>query len=95
MVPLTVHIVGYTPCTVPGYEQYPNLQVEGQMGGGDWKWHEDTRRIYGTVGVIADGSIRWSLVRCIVDCRSCRRSLTHSGTVFDRCRRPERERVDI
>ena len=62
IVPLITRVVGYEECTVPGYERYPTIQVEGEMGGGDWEVVHDARRIYGTVGVIADGSVRWSMV---------------------------------
>lgn len=65
VVPLMVRIAGYEPSTVPGYECYPTIVVEGEMGGGSWEFDHGHRRIYGTVGIIADGSVRWSLVNCI------------------------------
>lgn len=63
IVPCRLRIVGYSPSVVPGYEDRPTIHVEGDMGGPGWSdiW-EDTRKLHGTVGIIADGSVRWSLV---------------------------------
>lgn len=63
MVPLTLRIVKYTPCLVPGYEDRPTIHVQGWMGGEMWEGGMDQRKIEGTVSVIADGSIRWKMVR--------------------------------
>ncbi|KAF7793559.1 hypothetical protein EIP86_004673 [Pleurotus ostreatoroseus] len=60
VVPLTIRIVGYSPATAPGYENYPTIHIEGHMGGAGWTEGTDTRRSYGTVGIIGDGSVRWA-----------------------------------
>ncbi|KAI0942299.1 hypothetical protein AcW1_002963 [Taiwanofungus camphoratus] len=66
IVPLRLRAVGYEPCTVPGYSDRPTIKVEGEMGGAGWTGvpdgvGEDIRRLHGTVGMIADGSVRWSI----------------------------------
>ncbi|KAI0348197.1 hypothetical protein BDW22DRAFT_1350363 [Trametopsis cervina] len=61
IVPLTMKIVGYSPAAIPGYEHMPTIHIEGEMGGPLWEIEHDQRRIHGTVGVIGDGSIRWSI----------------------------------
>lgn len=57
-------ITGYAPSTIPGHERTPDIYFEGEMGGALWDLEHDTRRIHGTVSVIADGSVRWSTVSC-------------------------------
>lgn len=79
MVPLTLRIVKYTPCLVPGYADRPTIHVQGWMGGEMWEGGMDQRKIEGTVSVIADGSIRWKMV-CVF-CPSI------NGVVMFRCAR--------
>lgn len=67
MVPLTLRIVKYTPCLVPGYADRPTIHVQGWMGGEMWEGGMDQRKIEGTVSVIADGSIRWKMLSSTED----------------------------
>ncbi|KAI0814774.1 hypothetical protein BC629DRAFT_1719942 [Irpex lacteus] len=60
IIPLTMKITGYAPSTILGHERTPDIYFEGEMGGALWDLEHDTRRIHGTVSVIADGSVRWS-----------------------------------
>jgi hypothetical protein len=60
-----MRIVGYSPSLVPEYKHLPTIHFEGQMGGVLWDIEQDTRRTHGSVSVLADGSIRWSMV-CVV-----------------------------
>lgn len=62
IVPLTIRIVGYSPCPIAGFEHRPTIHIEGEMGGSGWLDNADARSINGTVGMIGDGTIRWSIV---------------------------------
>ena len=64
IVPCRLRIVGYSPSPLPQYADCPTIHLEGDMGGADWDAWDDTRRLHGTVGMIADGSVRWCLVSC-------------------------------
>ena len=53
-------------------EEYPDrpvIKVEGEMGGAFWLGnigvYDDVRHVHGTIETIADGSVRWSLVRLL------------------------------
>ncbi|KAI0820849.1 hypothetical protein BC628DRAFT_1394472 [Trametes gibbosa] len=66
IVPLSLHITGYSPAHVVKYADKPTIHVEGQMGGEYWKGNiddddDDVRRVHGTVSMLADGSVRWSI----------------------------------
>lgn len=66
IVPLRLRIVKYTPSLVLEYPDRPTIHLEGEMGGAVWSAQDgenaDIRKVHGTVEVIADGSVRWSLV---------------------------------
>ncbi|KAI0641699.1 hypothetical protein C8Q79DRAFT_919143 [Trametes meyenii] len=59
VISMNLRAESYSPCTVPGYEHLPTIHVEGRTSGASATGQP--RRIHGTVGVIADGSVRWSL----------------------------------
>ncbi|KAI0667551.1 hypothetical protein C8Q78DRAFT_1053852 [Trametes maxima] len=59
VISMNLRAESYSPCTVPGYEHLPTIHVEGRTSGASASGQP--RRIHGTVGVIADGSVRWSL----------------------------------
>lgn len=68
IVPVSLRITGYSPSPIPAYADRPTINVEGEMGGVGWDGNidiadEDIRRVHGTVSVLADGSVRWSIVR--------------------------------
>lgn len=60
LVGMTLRVERYSPSLVPGYEHLPTIHVVGQSDGASIMG--PPRRIHGTVGVIADGSVRWMLV---------------------------------
>lgn len=67
IVPVSLRITGYSPSPIPAYPNRPTIHVEGEMGGAGWEGDvnladEDIRRVHGTVSVLADGSVRWSIV---------------------------------
>ncbi|KAL1942277.1 hypothetical protein VTO73DRAFT_6341 [Trametes versicolor] len=59
LVGMTLRVERYSPSLVPGYEHLPTIHVVGQSDGASIMG--PPRRIHGTVGVIADGSVRWML----------------------------------
>ena len=73
---MALRITGFSPSSVPAYKdfptihfdnrRFPNIHIEGTMGGADWMANGgaevDVRRITGTVRVCADGSVWWSMV---------------------------------
>ncbi|KAI0074910.1 hypothetical protein K474DRAFT_1664918 [Panus rudis PR-1116 ss-1] len=59
IVPMRLRIVSYSPCEVPGYAHRPNIHVEGETTGPAGT--NASRKLRGTVGMIADGCIRWQL----------------------------------
>ncbi|EIW53092.1 uncharacterized protein TRAVEDRAFT_135500 [Trametes versicolor FP-101664 SS1] len=66
IVPVSLRITGYSPSPIPAYADRPTIHVEGEMGGVGWDGgidiaDEDIRRVHGTVSVLADGSVRWSI----------------------------------
>ena len=70
IVPLSLRITGYSPSPLPQYADRPTIHVEGEMGGAGWQGdgapgdlEEDVRRVHGTVGMLKDGRVRWSIVR--------------------------------
>lgn len=71
IVPVTMKIVGYSPSVVPGYEHLPTIHVEGESGGALWDLEQDTRRNHGTVSVVADGSVRWTMVSAHSHLKAC------------------------
>ncbi|OJA11487.1 hypothetical protein AZE42_11949, partial [Rhizopogon vesiculosus] len=63
MIPMTIRITGYSQCPIPPgstIRPLPTIHVEGESIGSDHSQH-DVRKIKGTVGMISDGAIRWSL----------------------------------
>lgn len=67
-MPVSLRITGYSPSPIPAYADRPTIHVEGEMGGVGWDGgidiaDEDIRRVHGTVSVLVDGSVRWSIVR--------------------------------
>ncbi len=57
---MRLRIKSYSPCTIPGYEHLPTIHVVGEtlrelMPG-------RPRKMHGTVSIIADGSVRLTLV---------------------------------
>ncbi|KAI0631740.1 hypothetical protein C8Q77DRAFT_1159486 [Trametes polyzona] len=63
IVGMTLRAQSYSPAEVPGYEHLPTIHVVGQSAGASSGG--PPRRIHGTVGVIADGSVRWNLFSSI------------------------------
>ncbi|KAI9056274.1 hypothetical protein FKP32DRAFT_1586153 [Trametes sanguinea] len=69
IVPLSLRITGYSPSPLGEYADRPTIHVEGEIGGRDWLEaaalagfeDQDVRRVHGTVSMLADGSVRWSL----------------------------------
>ncbi|KAI0781685.1 hypothetical protein BC629DRAFT_1289608 [Irpex lacteus] len=59
IVPTEIHIESYSPCSIPKYRHRPDIHVvatvTSQHGVGP------IRRMKGTVGMIGDGNIRWSM----------------------------------
>ncbi|KAH9850419.1 hypothetical protein C2E23DRAFT_735138 [Lenzites betulinus] len=56
---MSIRIKRYSPSQVPAYAHLPTIHVVGESDGASSLGHP--RRIHGTVGVIADGSVRWNL----------------------------------
>ena len=66
MIPMTIRITGYCQTAIPpGNTIRPllTIHVEGESIGSDRSPH-DVRKVKGTVGMIGDRAIRWSLVSC-------------------------------
>ncbi|KAI0631873.1 hypothetical protein C8Q77DRAFT_169204 [Trametes polyzona] len=66
IVPFSLRITGYSPSPIPKYADRPTIHVEGEMGGAEWEGsidisNEDIRRVHGTVSMLSDGSVRWSI----------------------------------
>ncbi|KAI0759544.1 hypothetical protein BD413DRAFT_596809 [Trametes elegans] len=66
IVPLSLRITGYSPCPIAKYAERPTIHVEGEMGGAGWvgdgeQGADDARKVYGTVSMLADGNVRWSI----------------------------------
>ncbi|KAI0367862.1 hypothetical protein BV20DRAFT_949233 [Pilatotrama ljubarskyi] len=59
IIAMHLRVASYSRCTVPGYEHLPTIHVVGETAGASITGQP--RRIRGTVGVIADGSVRWTL----------------------------------
>ena len=63
---MAIRITGYTESPVPPESTthpLPTIHVEGESIGSDRSPH-DVRRVKGSVGMIGDRAIRWSLVSC-------------------------------
>ncbi|CDO69777.1 hypothetical protein BN946_scf184766.g22 [Trametes cinnabarina] len=69
IVPLSLRITGYSPCPIPEFADRPTIHVEGEMGGAEWLQEaatmglddQDVRRVHGTVTMLIDGNVRWSI----------------------------------
>ncbi|KAI0357174.1 hypothetical protein OH77DRAFT_1451415 [Trametes cingulata] len=59
IIAMHLRVASYSRCAVPGYEHLPNIHVVGETTGASITGQP--RRIKGTVGIIADGSVRWTL----------------------------------
>lgn len=57
---MRLRIDSYSPSPIPGNTHRPNINVIGETAGPAGSG--SVRKIRGTIGVIADGNIRWSLV---------------------------------
>jgi len=63
---MAIRITGYSQSSIPSESTthpLPTIHVEGESIGSDCSPH-DVRRFKGTVGMIDDGAIHWSLVSC-------------------------------
>lgn len=60
IISMRLRVHSYSPSRVPGYAHLPTIHVEGDTAG---SMPGNPRRMEGTVSVIADGSVRWTLVR--------------------------------
>ncbi|KAG1782130.1 hypothetical protein EV702DRAFT_508189 [Suillus placidus] len=64
IIPLTIRITGYSESPIPPgrtTRPLPTIHVEGESIGSD-RSLDDLRKVTGTVSIIADGAIRWSMV---------------------------------
>ncbi|KAI9065682.1 hypothetical protein FKP32DRAFT_1567364 [Trametes sanguinea] len=59
IIAMRLRIKSYSRSDVPGYEHLPTIHVVGETTGASISGQP--RRIHGTVGMIADGSVRWNL----------------------------------
>ena len=67
IVPMSLRITGYGPPAVTAYPDRPTILIAGEMGGAGWVGNvsgnsEDVRRVHGSVSMLPDGSVRWSMV---------------------------------
>ena len=62
IVPMRLRVASYSPCPIPGYAHRPTIHVVGETAGPAGSG--SIRKMKGTVGMIADGNIRWNLVCC-------------------------------
>ncbi|KAI0357274.1 hypothetical protein OH77DRAFT_1399499 [Trametes cingulata] len=74
IVPLSLRITGYSPSPLPQHAARPTIHVSGSMGGAGWQGSgnvppadEDVRRVHGSVSMLADGCVRWSLTSSFED----------------------------
>ncbi|KAI0698002.1 hypothetical protein BC835DRAFT_1542361 [Cytidiella melzeri] len=65
IVPMRLRVESYSPCTVSGYHHRPDIHVLGEAAGPAGS--ATIRRMKGVVGMIADGSIRWTMYSLIDD----------------------------
>ncbi|KAI0689154.1 hypothetical protein C8T65DRAFT_746314 [Cerioporus squamosus] len=66
IVPLSLKITGYSAPSLAAYPDRPTIHVKGEMGGAGWVGSveaddDDIRHCHGTVSMLPDGSVRWSL----------------------------------
>ncbi|KAI8976350.1 hypothetical protein BD414DRAFT_524606 [Trametes punicea] len=59
IVAMRLRVKSYSPSNVAGYEHLPTIHVVGETTGASIAGQP--RQLRGTVGVIADGSVRWNL----------------------------------
>jgi hypothetical protein len=77
MIPMSIRITGYSKSPIPPdstIRPLPTIHVEGESIGSD-RSLRDVRKVKGTVGMIGDGAIRWSLVSCTLLFAWCRYTL--------------------
>jgi hypothetical protein len=77
MIPMSIRITGYSKSPIPPDSAIcplPTIHVEGESIGSD-RSLRDVRKVKGTVGMIGDGAIRWSLVSCMLLFAWCRYTL--------------------
>ena len=61
IVPTVIRIESYSPCPIPKYRHRPDIHVVADVSSQDGEG--SPRKMKGTIGMLADGSIRWSMVR--------------------------------
>ncbi|RPD53811.1 hypothetical protein L226DRAFT_516813 [Lentinus tigrinus ALCF2SS1-7] len=66
IVPLSMQITGYSAPSVAAYPDRPTIHIKGEMGGAGWVGSvdvndEDVRHCHGTVSMLPDGNVRWSV----------------------------------
>ena len=57
---MRLRIESYSQSDIPEYAHLPTIHVAGETTGASL--HGQPRKMRGTVSVIADGSVRWTLV---------------------------------
>ena len=62
IVPMRLRVSHYTAARIPEFPHRPTIHLEGETAGPAGT--TGIRRIRGTVQMISDGSIRWTLVSC-------------------------------
>jgi len=65
IVPMNLRVHHYTAAEVPEYSDRPTIHVAGDTAGPAGS--SSVRRMRGTIGMIADGSIRWRLYSSATD----------------------------
>ena len=73
-VPIRLRVVSYDHDDVSP-EDFPTIKIQGEMGGEGWRNRDeddpddngDQRFADGTVSLLADGHVRWSMV-CVLIC---------------------------
>ncbi|RDX40069.1 hypothetical protein OH76DRAFT_1413201 [Lentinus brumalis] len=66
IVPLSLQITGYSAPSIAAYPDRPTIHVKGEMGGAGWVGSveandDDVRHCHGTVSMLPDGNVRWSI----------------------------------
>lgn len=64
IVPMRLRVASYSPSPIPIFGDRPTIHVVGETSGSSPSGQ--VRRVRGTVSVIADGSVRWTLVSCFL-----------------------------
>ena len=69
-MPTSLRITGYSAPALAAFPDRPTIHVEGEMGGAGWVGSidvndDDVRHVHGSVSMLPDGSVRWSLVSLV------------------------------